>query len=189
MNFNHWRMKGSTCGRRVLLALEEAKAPYEFELVHLFTGANKTPEYLALHPFGRIPVLKDGDFTLFESRAIIRYVASVYDKAGTLYPADAKARALVEQWISVEQSYYVAAEELVGQLVFAPMMGGQPNADKVKDSDARLHSTLAVLDKHLSKSTFFAGDNFTIAGRIPPCNQQQQCFLKTLRKVWVVAYR
>ncbi len=157
-------MKGSTCGRRVLLALEEAKVPYEFELVHLFTGANKTPEYLALHPFGRIPVLKDGDFTLFESRAIIRYIASVYDKAGTLYPADAKARALVEQWISVEQSYYVAAEELVGQLVFAPLLGGQPNEDKVKDADARLHSTLAVLDKHLSKSTFFAGDNFTIAG-------------------------
>ncbi len=157
-------MKVATCSRRVFLTLEECQVPYEFELVNLLKGDNNNPEYLALQPFGKIPVLKDGEFTLFESRAIMRYIASVYDKTGTLYPADAKLRAVVEQWISVDQSYYVAAEEVVNQLVFVPRKGGQPNEDKVKDADARLHSTLAVLDKHLSKSTFFAGDNFTIAG-------------------------
>ncbi len=158
-------MKFAPCARRALVALEEVQVPYEFVFVDLFARSHQTPEHLALHPFGRLPVLKDGDSTLFESRAIIRYIASVYDKQGTLYPSDPKTCALVEQWISVEQSYFVAAEEVVFQLQFRRLVGGQPNEAIVKDAEARLHTTLAVLDKHLSNSKFFVGDNFTVAGK------------------------
>jgi glutathione S-transferase len=81
---------------------------------------HKSPEYLANEqPFGKIPVLHDGDYKIYESRAIARYIAD--NSTNTeVYPRDAKTRGLVEQWISVEQSYFAPAEAIVGQLVFAP---------------------------------------------------------------------
>jgi len=155
-------MRGSTCARRVFLTLEETGTPFNFELVHLFKGENKNPEYLKLQPFGRVPVLHDGDFHVFESRAISRYIANAYDKNHTLLPKDAKALAKVEQWISVEMCEY-PADNLVGQLVFAPMRGAKPDEAQVAKDDAKLKSFLTVAEHHLGSHKFFAGDHFTLA--------------------------
>jgi glutathione S-transferase len=65
--------------------------------VDLRKGENKTPEYLAMNPNGKVPVLVDGDLVLWESRAINRYMASLRPERG-LYPDDAKRRALIDQW-------------------------------------------------------------------------------------------
>ncbi len=157
-------LRGATCTRRVLATLEEIGLPYQFET----TGMDKikTPDYLAnMHPFGKVPVLRDGDYQIYESRAIARYIASAYDRTGTLYPNDAKARGIIEQWISVEQSYYNAAEEVVAQTIFAKFRGVPTDEAKLKDAEKRLADTLVVLDAHLAKSKFFAGENFTVAGK------------------------
>lgn len=156
----------STCTRRALTALEETGAPYEIQVINFPAGEHKTPEYLAKHqPFGKIPALHEDDgFHIYESRAITRYVAEKYDKTGKLYPNDARKRAVVEQWISVECSYYDAAEKLVGELIFKPVFRKLPTDEAVvKEQDVRLHEALVVLNKRLGEAKYLGGEDFTVA--------------------------
>lgn len=76
--------------RRALFALEEVGAAYELVAVDLMTGAQKAPSYLALNPTGRVPTLVDGDFVLWESSAILEYLAARYPdkKLGGQSPRD-----------------------------------------------------------------------------------------------------
>ena len=99
----------STCTRRAAVILKEKNVSYKFVAIDVPKGEHKTPEYLAHQPFGQVPYLKDGDFVLYESRAIGRHVASKYAAQGTPLlpdPANFEKTALVEQAISVEQSHF-----------------------------------------------------------------------------------
>lgn len=79
----------STCSRRVLVALEEKNVPYEIVIVNLLADEHKKPAFLAKQPFGKIPVLEDDGFFVYESRAIAKYIAKKYEGQGTkLIPAD-----------------------------------------------------------------------------------------------------
>ena len=156
----------STCTRKVLTVLEEIEIAYKLQPVDYQNGEMKTEVYKAKnHPFGKMPAVHDGDYHIFESRAIIRYLARAYDKTGTLYPTDAKKIGKVEQWISIEQSYFNAAESLVAELVFKKMRGAEPDNSVVTKEEVRLHEALVYMDKHLSSSTYLAGEDFTIAGK------------------------
>src|SRR4051812_24198150 len=94
----------STCTRKVLMTLAETNTPYELQVVEFATAEHKKPPHLARQPFGQVPALQDGDFELYESRAICRYIN---DKAqGSLVPRDLRDRARMEQWISVETSNF-----------------------------------------------------------------------------------
>jgi glutathione S-transferase len=68
--------------RRALFALEEHGAPYELVTVDLMSGEQKSPAYLALNPTGRVPTLVDGDFVLWESNAILDYLAALHPEKG-----------------------------------------------------------------------------------------------------------
>jgi glutathione S-transferase len=81
---------------RVRWALEEAGLPYRVRLVGDRPGSMPRAEYSALQPFGQIPVLRDGELVLFESGAIVQYVA---ERSETLLPKDARTRAQVVQWM------------------------------------------------------------------------------------------
>jgi len=154
----------STCTRRALIVLEEIGIHYHFHTIEFAKGEHKTPEYLAKHhPFGKIPSLYDGDLHVFESRAISAYLASAYDKSGHLYPVEPRKRAIVDQWISVEQHYYDAAEKIVYELVFKKYRQQEPDHAVVKEEEKRLHVVLQVLDHRLGQSKFLGGDIFTIA--------------------------
>src|SRR5208337_2613528 len=78
--------------------------PLEFALVDLTKGEQKTPDYLALNPTGRAPVLVDGDFKLWESVAILQYIASKTPNA--LWPNDARARADITRWQSWQLAHF-----------------------------------------------------------------------------------
>jgi glutathione S-transferase len=84
-----FRMSPNT--RRALFALEEVGVPYELVVVDLMAGEQKSPGYLALNPTGRVPTLVDGDFVLWESNAILEYVAALHPekKLGGQSPRDA----------------------------------------------------------------------------------------------------
>jgi len=153
----------STCARRVLTTAEELGLSYELVPVNFAAGEHKSAEYLEKHqPFGQIPVLWDGDFRLYESRAICRYLTLKTSSSSTLYPEDVKQRALVEQWISVETSNY-PAPEIVKELVFNPMFGAPSDQTKVDAATPKLHQFFSVLEKQLSQTKYVAGDNFTLA--------------------------
>jgi glutathione S-transferase len=92
--------KRSTCTQRVLTALYEKGVPYELITIDFSKAENKSEKYMKLQPFGKIPVLDDDGFILFESRAIAKYIAKKYAGQGTsLIPAedDLKAYGLFEQ--------------------------------------------------------------------------------------------
>jgi len=95
---------GTPNGHKVAVTLEELALPYVVRPINLGAGEQKQPAFLAINPNGRIPAIVDteeGDFPLFESGAIMIYLA---EKAGRLLPADRKGRARVMQWLMFQMS-------------------------------------------------------------------------------------
>jgi glutathione S-transferase len=149
---------GSTCTRKVLTTLLETSTPYEFELVELSKGEHKQEPHLSRQPFGQVPTIEDAGFSLFEARAICRYLS---ERSGNwLTPSDSKQRATMEQWISVEQSNFSPnAMRFVFQFVFARPQ--EPGA--IEAATTMIEKVFAVLSKPLEKNTFIVGDQFTLA--------------------------
>ena len=142
-------------GHKVSIALEELALPYTLKVLDLAKGEQKTPEFLAICPNGRIPAIVDRDednFAVFESGACLIYLA---EKSGQLMPADAKGRSRVLQWLMFQMGG------------IGPMMGQanvfyryypekiQPAIDRYQGESKRL---FRVLDGHLKDHEFLAGD-------------------------------
>lgn len=142
-------------GHKVSIALEELELPYRVHKIDLAALQQKTPEFLALNPNGRIPVIVDteaDDFVVFESGAILVYLA---EKTGRLMPTEVKGRSRVMQWLMFQMGG------------IGPMMGQanvffryfpekiQPAIDRYQGEVRRL---FGVLDGHLAKNEYLAGD-------------------------------
>jgi len=155
-------MGGSTCSQRVIMSVLENGADFELKTVDLRLGEHKQPAHLARQPFGQIPALQDGDFTVYESRAIARYVNAT--RGNKLVPADAKKAAIMEQWISLEQGTITPeVSGIVGQRIFAPMFGGKTDEAQVKKHEEKAKLGLDIMDAHLAKNQYLAGDAFSLA--------------------------
>ena len=142
---------------RAQLALSLLALPYELIDVDLKAGEHKKPEYLALHPFGQVPVLVDGDTTVFDSNAILVYLATKYDADRRWLPQGPKSQADVQAWLSVA----------AGQIAFGPgaarlinVFGAKYNAE---DVIARSHALLKVMEAQLGARAFLAGGAATVA--------------------------
>jgi len=149
---------GSTCTRKVLTVLAETNTPYELNVVELAKGEHKQQTHIDRQPFGQIPVIEDAGFRLFESRAIARYLDE--KSGGALTPKDVQKRALMNQWLSVEQSNYSgAAMKFVYHYVFK-----RPQEQSVLDNaSAMIETTLAALANPLEQGPYIAGDTFSLA--------------------------
>ena len=109
-----------------------------------------------------MPALEDGDFKLYESRAIARYVNET--RGGKLTPSDPKKRAVMEQWISLEQGTITPEfATIVFQRVFAPKFGMTTDEAAVKAAADKAALGLDVLEAHLAKNEYLAGDEFSLA--------------------------
>lgn len=157
----------STCTMRVLATLTEKSVDFELIFVNLMKGEHKQPAFLALQPFGVIPVLQDEDLTLYESRAIARYVADKYQNQGaSLYGSSSSiaARALIEQWLEVEsQNYTPAAQPLFYQLVIHPMRGLPTDDAAVEEALVKFEKVLDIYEQRLGKAPYLAGESFSLA--------------------------
>ncbi len=154
----------STCTRKVLTTLAEKGHEAEFVLIDLTKGQQKSPEYTAKHPFGVIPYLEDEGLGLYESRAIIRYLDAKLP-GNKLTPSDHPSLGRMEQWISVEQSYFTPnCMSIIREVAFKPMFGGgKPDMDivaKGRDESARV---LDIVDRALMSQAYLAGDRFSLA--------------------------
>jgi glutathione S-transferase len=153
----------STCTQKALIVLAEKGTEAELVIVDLGKGEHKQPEHLARQPFGVIPVLDDDGFLLYESRAIIRYLDQKLS-GSSLTPSDPKARALMDQWISVENSYFSPhVMTIVHQRLLAPMRGAQPDEAVVSKAKSEVAKTLEVAGKALAKQEYLAGGTFSLA--------------------------
>ena len=148
----------STCTRKVLMTLAETNTPHEFVLVDFAKGEHKQAPHLQRQPFGQVPALQDGDFELYESRAMCRYIN---DKvSGKLVPADARGRGLMEQWISIEYSYFAPPSM---KYVFKHIFQREQEPAVIESAQKELEVALPVIDAHLAKHEYFAGASFSIA--------------------------
>ena len=97
-----WGRRNSVNVQKVLWALEELDVPYTRENVGGSFGGNQDADFLSMNPMGLVPVIRDGDVTMFESNAIVRYLAARF-RAGVLRPSDHKSLAMAEQWMEWTQ--------------------------------------------------------------------------------------
>jgi glutathione S-transferase len=111
---------GSPFAWRVQLALEHKALPYDLKVLSFSAGDTRKPEFLALNPRHQVPVLVDGDFTLYESNAIVEYVEEAYPGRGApLFPGDVRTRALIRRTILEVDNYYsVASDKLLDQALW-----------------------------------------------------------------------
>ncbi|KAJ7616990.1 glutathione S-transferase [Mycena polygramma] len=149
----------------VAMVLAEKQIPFELVEVEMSAKAHKTPEFLAMHPFGQVPVIDDDGFILCESRAICRYLADKYPDQGTpLFPTDLKARALVEQAASFEfANFHPAATKVAMELLGKARRGLPVDHAVVAEGVTELSAKLDVYEVILGKHRFIAGDEFSLA--------------------------
>ncbi len=150
---------------------------YEYVKVDLRSGDHMKPEYKKLHPANKVPSIDDDGFVLFESNAIIRYLA---DKKGSpLYPKGLKERGLVDQWIDFGSMHVGAAlMKVVYNRIFAPLRGIPIDENSLKEGLSFLDRFLPVVDEQLSRHTYLVGENFTLAdinllALMDPCEPAQ----------------
>lgn len=142
-------------GHKVSIALEELALPYSLQVLDLSQGAQRTPQYLAINPNGRIPAIVDraaDDFAVFESGACLIYLA---EKTGRLLPADPKGRSLVLQWLMFQMG---GIGPMMGQVnVFYRYFPEkiQPAIDRYQGECKRL---FRVLEARLAQHEYLAGD-------------------------------
>ncbi|XP_058782376.1 glutathione S-transferase F9-like [Vicia villosa] len=151
--------------KRVLACLFEKEVEFETVDIDLFKGEHKQPDFLKLHPFGEVPLIQDGDFILYESRAIIRYYAEKYKNQGTdLLGKTIEEKGLVEQWLEVEaHNFHPAIFKLVINVVIAPLLGNPSDQKVIEESEEKLKKVLDVYEERLSKTKYLAGDFFSLA--------------------------
>ncbi len=147
------------------LACEEKGVPHTLEAVGNNTREDlKTPEYLTLHPFGRIPAMRHGDFVLYEASAICRYVDEAFDGAA-LQPEDLKSRARMNQWISATCDYLVTdlVWNYVTQFAFPSGPDGKPDLKRIEEAKPVVRRDVKIVDRALADHAFLAGDDISIA--------------------------
>jgi glutathione S-transferase len=155
----------SSNSRRVLLTAHHLGLNLELVVVDLSRGEHKTPEYLRLNPNGKIPILVDRGFHLWESHAIMQYLA---DKSleQDIYPQDVSARADVNRWLFWSASHFApAAGFIIRERVSKRIVGGSgaPDPLEIARGEALLPAAALVLDRHLAGKQWIAQDRLTLA--------------------------
>lgn len=155
----------SANGRKPLALSHQLGLRPEIRLVDVYRGEGRNPEFLAIHPLGKIPALVDGDFTLCESNAILVYVAEQYG-GSRLWSGEPRARAAILRWLFWEASAWQPALSAV----LAPCVGHRllptvmpaPSAP-VDWQSPQLTPLLAFFDSQLAGGDFVCGPELTIA--------------------------
>jgi len=156
--------KLSANGRKVLAVARHLAVPAKIVTVNVYAGEGRTEEYLAIHPLGKIPALVDSDFTLWESNAILLYLAEAYG-GGRLWSNSVKGRADIARWMFWESSEWQPA--LSGVLASFATQRLFPNptapAVEVDWSDARFRRMARFLDDQLRGRAHLVDDALTLA--------------------------
>ncbi|RKG89455.1 glutathione S-transferase family protein [Corallococcus sp. CA049B] len=150
--------------RRVLLVAAHLDLPLERIVVDLTTGKQREASYLGINPNGRVPVLDDGGFVLWESRAIMVYLAEK-TPGQTLLPTDAQGRADVNRWLFWCSAHMAPANTVLVQENFVKQRTGRgpPDPAEVARGEALVAQTAPVLDSHLAGRTWVAQERLTLA--------------------------
>ena len=151
---------GSCPSWRVLLCLELKGLPYESKLLEFSRRDHKSAEMLAMNPRGKVPVLRDGDFTLYESMAIVAYLEAKHPERPVLGRSPEQTGRIWRTW--AECVFYV--EPAIDRVCIPVYRGtAAEQAEDVRAAARDVMSELAPLEAHLSRSPWLAGDEPTAA--------------------------
>jgi len=159
-----WGRTNSINVQKVLWCCAELNLKYERVDAGMKFGVNNTPEYKAMNPNGLVPTINDDGFILWESHAIVRYLARKHG-LGALCPADARACADADRWMD----WYATTVWPHLQPVFWNLVRTAPeqrNMPLVESSAAKVAAAMAVLDARLAQRSYVTGETFTM-GDIP----------------------
>ena len=154
---------GSPFGRAVLTTLEEKGARYSFS--PLAPGGLRSPEHLARHPFGRVPVLEHDGFLLYETQAILRYLDRVLPNPA-FTPADPRRAARMDQVMNVNDWYLFqgVANVIVFHRVVGPrVLGLAPDEAAIEAAMPKARAVFDELARLLGGQSFFTGETMTLA--------------------------
>ncbi len=141
---------------KVRLLLKQLAIPHEVVRLDIAGGAVRTPGYRKINPFGRVPYVVEDGFGLGESNAILLYLS----RGSALLPGDARAQALVQQWMFFEQNQLELAVGL--PRVWKKMGIDQPDA-VLEHYRPRAVAALKVLERHLAQRQWFVGEAYSVA--------------------------
>ena len=149
----------STFVRSARMACAEKGVPHRREDVDF-----RSVEYRALQPFNRVPAMRHGDFTLFETSAMVRYIDRAFP-GPALQPADLLGMARMEQWISATMDYIYETmiRQIAWERLLMPMSGGEPDEAKVAAAVPALRLQIGVIEKALDETAHLADAAFTLA--------------------------
>lgn len=155
----HLYSDSSPNGFKATIALEELALPYRLHHVRIDNGEHRLPDFLALNPHGRIPVLTDSEtgIALFESAAILLYLA---EKTGKLLPTQPQARWEAIKWLQFHAS---SVGPMLGQRVHFELFAPEPIPSAIDRYRGLTEDSFAVLDLVLADRAYFAGDDYSIA--------------------------
>ena len=159
-----WGRDNSVNVQKVLWFCEEAGVAYDRRDAGLQFGVVGTPEYRAKNPNGLVPTIDDDGFVLWESNAIVRYLAAKHAQ-GSLLPADAQQRARADQWMDWSNTtFWPTIRPLFMGLIRTPPE--KRDAALLEQQRVATGALCKTLDAHLERNAYMAGDELTI-GDIP----------------------
>src|SRR5262245_31826556 len=152
---------GPTRSLRALWGLKELGLEFEFIPVNLLAGEHQRPEYLALNPAGKVPVLVDGDLVIPESAAIVLYLAEKYPEKG-LMPTNLKQRAQVYRWVMFAMTEREQPLWRIAKHTFLlPEDKRLPQDVNLASEDFK--AMASVLERHMQGRQFIVGNGVTVA--------------------------
>lgn len=161
MSITLWGRLNSANVQKAVWALEELELPYEHVPIGGAWGGNNTPEYLAMNPNGLVPTLRDGDVTVWESHAVVRYLSAEYG-SGLLFPLEPRDRAAADQWTDwTATTFQPAWIGLFWAKVRTPL--AQQNPVAIDRALASTNRCLAIMEQRLGASPYLGGAEFTYA--------------------------
>jgi glutathione S-transferase len=145
---------------KIRFALNELGLDCETVPVDLIKREQRGPEFLALNPCGRVPVLVDGDLKLWESHAILAYLG---EKTGRLWPATPADRADALRWLFfLTSAISPPATEVAFNRIAVKLSGGTPDEAAIARGEKALPDPLTIVDQHLAKNEWMLGDRFSL---------------------------
>ena len=154
----------SANARAAIMTVYQLDAPVDFVFVDLQKQEQTLPAFLKKNPNHRVPVLEDGDFYLWESRAIMQYLADL-TPGQTIYPTELRARADVNRWLFWSGQHFAPAISIFfWENLIKGMIGrGAPDPVELKRGEALFSEFAAVLDAHLADRQWISGPSLTLA--------------------------
>src|SRR5688572_11126750 len=155
---------GSPNGRKVEAVIAHLGIDVEIQHHNLFNGDLRQAAYMALNPNAAVPTLVDGNFVLWESNAIMQYLAEMAGDT-ELFPRDARKRADIVRWQCWELAHFNKAfGTLAFETVAKPRVNiGAPDRTRVEMAQAELTRYVPVLDGHMAGREYLVGDHITLA--------------------------